>query len=92
MNKSELIAKIAEEKDITKKRSEEIVNTIIDTIEESLLAGEKVQITGFGTFEIKDRAPRKGRNPKTNEEILIEAYRKPVFKPSENLKDLVNNR
>ena len=92
MNKSQLVAKVAEEQNITKKRSEELLNLILDTMQETLLDGEKIQISGFGNFEIKERAPRKGRNPRTNEEVAIGAYRKLTFKPSEILKDLVNGR
>lgn len=90
MNRTDVIALIAEKESMTKKRSEELVRLIIDTMKEALVEGEKVQITGFGTFEVKDRAPRIGRNPKTNEEVKIKAFRKPVFRPSQTLKDLVN--
>lgn len=90
MNRTDVISYIAEEKSMTKKRAEEIVRLILGTMRESLERGEKVQITGFGTFEVKDRAPRIGRNPKTNEEVKIDAFRKPVFRPSQQLKDRIN--
>ena len=90
LNRSDVIAYIADEKAMTKKKAEELVCIIVDTMKETLINGEKVQITGFGTFEVKDRAPRIGRNPKTNEEVRIEAFRKPVFKASKILVDKVN--
>lgn len=92
MNKSQLVANVAKELNFTKKRSEEILNLILDIMQENLLSGEKIQISGFGNFEVKDRAPRKGRNPRTNEEVAIDAYRKLTFKPSEILKDRVNGK
>lgn len=90
MNRTDVISYIAEEKSMTKKRAEEIVRLILGTMKESLEQGEKVQITGFGTFEVKERAPRIGRNPKTNEQVKIDAFRKPVFRPSQQLKDRIN--
>ena len=90
MNRSDVIAHIADEKAMTKKRAEELVCIIVDTMKEALISGEKVQITGFGTFEVKERAPRLGRNPKTNEEVRIEAFKKPVFRASQLLVDKVN--
>jgi len=90
MNRSDVIRHVAEANGITKKKAEEIVILIIDLMKETLISGEKVQITGFGTFEIKSMAPRIGRNPKTNEEVKIDAFKKPVFKPSSDLKDMVN--
>ena len=89
MNRSDVIAHIADEKAMTKKRAEELVCIIVDTMKETLISGEKVQITGFGTFEVKERAPRLGRNPKTNEEVRIEAFKKPVFRASQLLVDKV---
>lgn len=90
MNKSDVVANIALKYNITKKKSEQLVNGVLDSIEDTLINGGTVQITGFGVFEVRDRAPRVGRNPRTNEEIEIEAYKKPIFKPSEGLKKLVN--
>ena len=89
MNKTELIAAVAESAGLTKKDTERVLNAAIDTITESLVKGEKVQISGFGTFEIKDREARIGRNPHTKEAIDIPATRVPTFKPSKALKDNV---
>ncbi len=90
LNRTDVIALIAEEESMTKRKAEEVVRVIIDTMKEALIQGEKVQITGFGTFEVRDRAPRVGRNPKTNEEVRIDAFRKPVFRASQTLKERVN--
>ena len=89
MNKTELIAAVAESAGLTKKDAERVLNAAIDTITVSLVKGEKVQISGFGTFEIKDREARIGRNPHTKEAIDIPATRVPTFKPSKALKDNV---
>ena len=89
MNKTELIAAVAENAGLTKKDAERVLNAAIDTITVSLVKGEKVQISGFGTFEIKDREARIGRNPHTKEAIDIPATRVPTFKPSKALKDNV---
>ena len=89
MNKTELIAAVAESAGLTKKDTERIVNAAIDAITASLIKGEKVQISGFGTFEIKEREARVGRNPHTKEEIHIPATRVPGFKASKALKDIV---
>ena len=89
MNKTELIAAVAESAGLTKKDAERVLNATIDTITDSLVKGEKVQISGFGTFEIKDREARIGRNPHTKEAIDIPATRVPTFKPSKALKDNV---
>lgn len=92
MNKSELIAKMAEKTEMTKKDSEKVLKAFIESVEEALAAQEKVQLVGFGTFEVKLRAERVGRNPRTKEEIKIPASKAPVFKPGKDLKDLVNNK
>ena len=89
MNKTEWIAATAESAGISKKDAERVLNAAIDTITDSLVKGEKVQISGFGTFEIKDREARIGRNPHTKEAIDIPATRVPTFKPSKALKDNV---
>ena len=89
MNKTELIAIVAENAGLTKKDAERVMNATIDAITASLVKGEKVQISGFGTFEIKDREARIGRNPHTKEAIDIPATRVPSFKPSKALKDTV---
>ena len=89
MNKTELIAIVAEKAGLTKKDTERVVNAAIDAITASLAEGEKVQISGFGTFESKERESRIGRNPHTKEEIHIPATRVPTFKASKALKDTV---
>ena len=91
MNKSELIASVAEKTQLTKKDSERVINTILNTIEEELVNGNKVQLVGFGTFEVRDRKERTGRNPKNpQEEITIPACKAPVFKAGKSLKEEVN--
>lgn len=87
MNKTELIAKVAETTEMTKKDSTKAVDTVLDAIAEALKTGEKVQLIGFGNFEVRERAARKGRNPQTNEEIEIPASKAPAWKPSKSLKD-----
>ena len=87
MNKTELIAIAAESAGLTKKDTERVLNAAIDAITASLLKGEKVQLSGFGTFETKDREARVGRNPHTKEVIEIPATRVPTFKASKALKD-----
>ena len=89
MNKTELIAAVAEKCGITKKDAERVVNATVETITESLVKGEKVQLSGFGIFEVKARAARTGRNPRTNENIEIPATKLPAFKASKTLKDAV---
>ncbi len=89
MNKTELIAVVAEKTGITKKEAERIVSATFDTVTETLVKGEKVQISGFGAFETKEREARMGRNPRTKETIDIPATCVPSFKPSKALRDLV---
>ena len=89
MNKTELITAAAESAGLTKKDTERVINAAIDAITASLVQGEKVQISGFGTFEVKDREARVGRNPHTKEAIEIPATRVPQFKASKALKDNV---
>ena len=89
MNKLELIAVVAERSGISKKDAERVLNAAIDTISATVAKGERVQLSGFGTFEAKERSPRMGRNPHTKESIEIPATRVPSFKPSKNLKDMV---
>ena len=89
MNKTEIIAIAAENAGMTKKDTERVINAAIDAITASLVKGEKVQISGFGTFETKDREARVGRNPHTKEAIEIPATRVPGFKASKALKDAV---
>ncbi len=87
MNKTELIAAAAQSAGLTKKDTERVLNAAIDAITASLVSGEKVQISGFGTFEAKAREARVGRNPHTRESIEIPATRVPTFKASKALKD-----
>ena len=89
MNKTELTAIVAEKSGITKKDAERVVSATFETIAAQLQAGEKVQISGFGIFEVKKREDRVGRNPRTKEEIQIPATHQPVFKASKVLKDSV---
>ena len=89
MNKTELIAAVSENAGLTKKDTERVVNACLDAITAALCNGEKVQISGFGTFEVKDREARIGRNPHTKEAIEIPATKVPGFKASKTLKDTV---
>lgn len=90
MNKADLINQIAETSGLTKKDSESALDAMVSAVEESLSKGEKVVLVGFGTFETKNRAARKGRNPKTKEAINIPATKVPAFKAGKGLKDKVN--
>ena len=90
MNKTELVAKMAEKSGLTKKDAEKAVNAFFASVEDALVADDKVQIIGFGTFEVKERSARKGRNPQTGKEIDIPASKNPVFKAGKALKDAVN--
>lgn len=89
MNKTELVTAVAEKAEISKKDAEVAVNAVIDSITDTLTAGDKVQLVGFGTFEVKERAARKGLNPRTKEEITIAASKVPAFKAGKALKDAV---
>lgn len=89
MNKSDLINSVAEKANITKKVADKVVNQVFSVIEDSLANNEKVQIVGFGTFEVKERAERIGRNPQTKESIIIPAAKVPVFKAGKVLKNAV---
>ena len=89
MNKTELIAAVAEKAGLTKKDAERVVNATVETITESLVKGDKVQLSGFGIFEVKAREARIGRNPRTKESIQIPATKLPTFKASKTLKDSV---
>ena len=90
MNKPELVAKIVEQMNLTKKQVEEVTAVLFDVIMEALVKGDKVVISGFGTFEVHERAKKIGRNPQTGEEILIEGSKSPVFKSAKVFKDQVN--
>ena len=90
MNKAELINAVAEKTGLSKKDTEAAVSASIEVITDSLAQGEKVQLVGFGSFEVKSRAARIGRNPRTKEEIKIPASKLPVFKAGKALKDTVS--
>ena len=92
MNKSELIADVATKAEITKKDADAAVNAVIEAITESLKKGDKVQLVGFGTFEVRERGARTGRAPRTNQEIKIPASKAPAFKAGKALKDTVNGK
>ena len=92
MNKSDLVAAMAAKTGDTKKCAEETLNAFVDVVTEALVKGEKLQLVGFGSFEVRNRAARKGRNPQTKEEIKIPASKAPVFKAGKALKDLVNKK
>ena len=91
MNKTELVAAIAEKTGLTKKDAEGAVKAFTDTVAEQLKAGDKIQLVGFGTFEVAERAAREGRNPLTGESLHIEASKAPKFKAGKALKDAVKN-
>ena len=90
MNKAELITSMAEKSQLTKKDAEAALKSFIDSVQEALESGEKVQLIGFGTFETRERAAREGRNPRTKETITIPASTVPVFKAGKEFKDRVN--
>ena len=90
MNKTELIAAIAAKTGETKKDAEATLNAFVNVVSETLAKGDKVQLVGFGSFEVRKRAARKGRNPQTKEEIKIPACTAPAFKAGKALKDKVN--
>ena len=90
MNKAELIAAVAENAELTKKDAEKAVKAFIDVVTDELKKGEKVQLVGFGTFEVSERAAREGINPRTRETIKIAAAKTPKFKAGKQLKDSLN--
>jgi DNA-binding protein HU-beta len=90
MNKTDLINAISAKSGLNKKNSEAALNAFISSVEDALKEGEKVVLVGFGTFEVRKRAERKGRNPQTKEEIIIPASNAPVFKAGKGLKDKIN--
>ncbi len=89
MNKAELIANVAASADISKKDAEKAINALIENITDALKKGDKVQLVGFGTFEVRERAARVGRNPQTKAEIKIPASKVPAFKVGKALKDAI---
>lgn len=92
MNKAELISKMSEKSKLPKKAAETALDAFIETMQETLAAGEKVQLVGFGTFEVRHREARKGRNPQTKAEIVIAASKSPAFKAGKVLKNIVNGK
>ena len=90
MNKAELVAAIAEKTDLSKKDSEKALKAFIDVVTEELTKGEKIQLVGFGTFEVAERSAREGRNPQTGATMNIPASKAPKFKAGNALKDAVN--
>ena len=90
MNKTEFIAAVAEKAEISKTDSEKALKAFVDVVAEQLKAGDKVQLVGFGTFEVSERAAREGRNPQTGETMTIAACKAPKFKAGKALKDAIN--
>ena len=90
MNKSELISKVAEKSGLQKKQATAAIEAFVETVEETLAKGEKIQIIGFGNFEVRERAGRTGRNPQDGSEIYIEPSKNVKFKAGKELKDKVN--
>ena len=90
MNKAELIAAVAEKAEISKKDAEKVLKAFTDVVAEEFTKGETVQLVGFGTFEVSERAAREGRNPQTGETMTIAASKAPKFKAGKALKDLIN--
>ena len=90
MNKTELVAAMAEQTNLSKKDAEAALKAFFDVVSEELKKGEKVQLVGFGTFEVSERAAREGRNPQTGETMEIKASKTPKFKAGKALKDMMN--
>jgi integration host factor subunit beta len=91
MTKAELVEEVARVSDLTKKHSESIVNTVFDSIIDALQKDEKIELRGFGSFRIRQRRSRQGRNPKTGDKVDVPAKRIPYFKPGKELKELINS-
>ena len=91
MTKAELVDEVSKNSDLNKKDAEVIVQTVLDSIVDSLKEGEKVELRGFGSFRLRNRASRQGRNPKTGENVFVPAKRVPYFKPGKELKALINS-
>ena len=92
MNKTELISAVATSAELSKKDATKAVDALLDTIAETLKNGDKIQLIGFGNFEVRERAARKGRNPQTGEEMEIAASKQPSFKPGKALKEAVSGK
>lgn len=91
MNKADLVGSIAEKSGLTKKAAEQAVNAFVDSVKDALAKGDKVSLVGFGTFEVRERKARKGRNPQTKAVITIPGGKTPAFKAGKELKDVVTN-
>ena len=91
MTKAELVDVVTRNSELNRKDTEIIVQTVLDSIVDSLKTGEKVELRGFGSFRLRERAPREGRNPKTGEKVFVPAKRVPYFKPGKDLKELINS-
>lgn len=91
MTKAELVDEVANHSDLSKKDAETIVQTVLDSIVDSLKAGDKVELRGFGSFRLRERASRQGRNPKTGRKVYVPAKKIPYFKPGKELKELINS-
>ena len=90
MNKTELVAAMAEQAEVSKKDAEKVLKAFTDVVAEELKKGEKIQLVGFGTFEVSERAAREGRNPQTGKAMKIAASKSPKFKAGKALKDMLN--
>jgi integration host factor subunit beta len=90
MTKAQLVDQVAESASITKKHAEMIVNTVFDSIVQSLKEGEKIELRGFGSFRIRQRGSRVGRNPKTGDQVFVPSKRIPYFKPGKDLREMLN--
>jgi integration host factor subunit beta len=92
MTKAELVEKVADKIQLTKKQTETVVNLLLNSITEALSEGDKVELRGFGSFRIRNRNPREGRNPKTGDTVQIPAKRVPFFKAGKELRDMVDSQ
>lgn len=92
MNKTDLVNAVAEKAEFSKKDADKAVAAVIESITDALVSGDKVQLVGFGTFEVRDRAAKQGHNPKTGEAMLVPASKLPAFKAGKALKDAVSNK
>ena len=91
MTKADLVEEVAKHSDLSKKDAEIIVQTVLDSIVESLKIGEKIELRGFGSFRLRERTSREGRNPKTGEKVFVPAKKVPYFKPGKELRELINS-
>jgi integration host factor subunit beta len=91
MTKADLVDEVAKNSDLSKKDAETIVQTVLDSIVDSLKGGQKVELRGFGSFRLRERSSRQGRNPKTGKAVFVPAKKIPYFKPGKELKDLINS-